>query len=158
MKNMDVGKLEMIVVHCSATKPDRDIDAVEIKRWHTGPHRNFSDIGYHYVIKRNGTIQRGRPLMYQGAHAKGHNNSIGICLVGGASSAGKSEFNFTKHQMTALETLCLRLVNKIYMKPLKVVGHRDLTKYKACPCFDVESYFDNSVISPKLMEANTIQS
>ncbi len=73
-----------VVVHWSATYLNQDIGADEIHEWHT--QRGFSGIGYHYVIRKDGRIQRGRPIDRTGAHAKdnGHNNfSIGLCLVGG---------------------------------------------------------------------------
>lgn len=73
-----------VVVHWSATYLNQDIGAEEIHEWHT--QRGFSGIGYHYIIRKDGRIQRGRPIDRTGAHAKdnGHNNfSIGLCLVGG---------------------------------------------------------------------------
>jgi len=73
-----------VVVHWSATYLNQDIGSEEIHDWHT--QRGFSGIGYHYVIRKDGRIQRGRPIDRTGAHAKdnGHNNfSIGLCMVGG---------------------------------------------------------------------------
>ena len=77
-----------IVIHCAATKPSMDIGAAEIRKWHTDPPRNWDDIGYHYVVRRSGTIEKpmlevGRYLEIPGAHVANHNHeSIGICLVG----------------------------------------------------------------------------
>ena len=82
-----------IAVHCAATTPDMDIGAATIDRWHK--ERGFSSIGYHYVIRRDGTLETGRPLNTPGAHVQGHNaHSIGICLAGGVDQAGKPEKQF----------------------------------------------------------------
>lgn len=73
--------INKIIVHCSASPNDRDIGAKEIKQWHI--ERGWSDIGYHYVIRRDGTVEPGRDVKRAGAHCEGENKaSIGICLVG----------------------------------------------------------------------------
>jgi len=127
-----------IVVHCSATRPDMDIGVEEIRQWHVY-ERNWSDIGYHVVIRRNGSVEEGRPVENIGAHARGHNNeSIGICLVGGVDSNNRPDANFTLSQYMALA----RIVTDLKIKHPdidKVSGHRDYSNMKACPCFDVEA-------------------
>ena len=88
-------KTEMIVIHCAATKPSMDIGASEIKKWHVDDN-GWDDIGYHYIIKRGGLVEVGRPEAFQGSHAPAANSkSIGICLVGGMSEDGDAENNFT---------------------------------------------------------------
>ena len=76
-----------------------DIDAETIRDWHVNGN-GWSDIGYHYVIKRNGLVEAGRPVSISGAHAKGHNaDSIGICLVGGMlEDMSKADANFSLAQ------------------------------------------------------------
>lgn len=75
-------ELKKIIVHCSASPNERDIGAKEIREWHV-KERGWSDIGYHYVIRRNGTVEKGRDVKRAGAHCEGENKaSIGICLVG----------------------------------------------------------------------------
>ena len=66
------------ILHCSATPAGRPHNAAEIRRWHVDGN-GWSDIGYHYVILIDGTVEAGRPLWRKGAHTKGHNNDIGIC-------------------------------------------------------------------------------
>ena len=67
-----------IVVHHSAS---HDVSANEIDRWHKS--RGWRGIGYHFVIRKNGNIETGRPIDQQGAHARGRNEShIGVCLAG----------------------------------------------------------------------------
>lgn len=93
--------LHEIIVHCSATQPNWAHDksaewkVQEIRRWHMSTPRNWSDIGYHYIIDRDGTIAKGRPLERIGAHVQGHNTgTIGICLIGGHGSTATDDQNF----------------------------------------------------------------
>ena len=74
--------IKRVILHCSATPDEEsDIGAEDIELWHKA--RRFSGIGYHFVIKRDGTLEHGRPLEKIGAHTKGHNlDSIGVCYVG----------------------------------------------------------------------------
>lgn len=136
-------KINLIVIHSSATPSDRDIGVEVIRKWHTDskPHgRGWSDIGYHYVIRRNGRIEAGRPVEIAGAHAKGHNrNSIGICMVGGADNNLHAEDNFTTVQEHSMEILINFLTNIYEIDVYSVVGHRDLNDKTECPSFDVKS-------------------
>lgn len=130
--------IDTVVVHCSATSPRRDIGAAEINSWHV--QRGWSGIGYHYVIRRNGEVEVGRPETTMGAHVRGNNeNSLGICLIGGVDNFGRPEFNYTLAQMHALRELKQEL-DEAHNDPIWL-GHRDLDSTKACPCFDVPAYF-----------------
>jgi|TARA_R110001606_G_scaffold398504_1_gene577724 N-acetyl-anhydromuramyl-L-alanine amidase AmpD len=148
VNNLPIKKL---VVHCSATRPDHFVDRDIINEWHK--KRGFNQIGYHFVILRDGTIQNGRPPVVMGAHAKGHNKgSLGICLVGGLNQeTGRAENNYTPAQMDTLEKL-LDSLEKTH-SPEVILGHRDLSPdlnkdgvitsnewTKACPCFDVGTW------------------
>ena len=133
-----------IVVHSSATPTRMDIGADEIRRWHKD--RGWRDIGYHFVITRDASIQHGRDRDDIGAHALGRNHeSIGICLVGGVADDGKTpEFNFTRGQLGCLEDLLTDLT-AVYYESV-VAGHRDVMvdpKYTQCPSFDVAAWWDN---------------
>jgi hypothetical protein len=135
-----------LVVHVTATPPNRDIGAKEVDAMHKA--RGWSGIGYHYVIRRNGVVEKGRPEEQVGAHVKGFNsNSVGVAMVGGVDSRGRPENNMTAAQFTSLENL-LRLLAGKY-PGAGVCGHRDLSPdgdgdgviepheyVKACPCFD----------------------
>ena len=82
-------KINEIIVHCSATPEGKDYSVDTIRQWHL--QRGFSDIGYHYVIYRDGSIHTGRYESIIGAHCAGHNaNSIGVCYIGGCASDGKT--------------------------------------------------------------------
>lgn len=134
-------EINMIIIHCAATKPTMDIGAAEIERWHRA--RGFFGIGYHYVIRRNGQIEKGRPIEQAGAHAINYNaHSIGICMVGGIDDKGKPENNFTDAQWTTLKTLTKELVDKY--KILKIIGHNEVAN-KACPCFSVPKWLKNDM-------------
>lgn len=135
-------KTEFIVVHCAATSPKMDIGIKEIEKWHKA--RGFDSVGYHVVIRRDGTRELGRGIDEIGAHVKGYNyNSIGVCLVGGIDENGKSESNFTPEQFEALWNV-LGVLTKDYPFA-EVVGHRDLNAGKDCPCFDVKGWFNGKL-------------
>lgn len=134
-------KIDTIIIHCAATKPSMDIGAAEITRWHRA--RGFFTIGYHYVIRRNGDIENGRPLEQAGAHAQGHNEtSIGICMVGGIDDKGKAQNNFTDAQWKTLKSLVISLVQE--HGSLKIIGHNEVAN-KACPSFSVPKWLKNDM-------------
>jgi len=131
-------RIDMLIVHCSATPPDMDIGVEEIRAWHKA--RGWSDIGYHFVIRRDGVTETGRPAQVVGAHARGHNKrSIGICLVGGIDDNWKPRDNFTYLQKLTLQYLLRWLV--VTYRPSEIVGHGSIPGvHKACPCFDLEKF------------------
>lgn len=124
------------VVHCAATRPSLDVGAAEIRDWHVRGN-GWSDIGYHWVIRRNGLIEPGRDEGTAGAHVAGHNaRTIGICLVGGLNQAGSPAPEYSAGQLTALTGL-LKRIELIY-PGVQILGHRDFPGVaKACPSFDV---------------------
>lgn len=127
-----------IIVHCSATPEGRDFTVAQIRQWHL--QRGFRDIGYHYVIYRDGTIHTGRPVAQAGAHCTGHNaHSIGVCYIGGVAKDMKSPKDTrTEAQKKSLLQL-LRLLKKKYPQA-KIYGHRDFAA-KACPSFDARKEY-----------------
>lgn len=128
-----------IVVHCSATLNRADYDWKTIDRMHR--EKGWIMCGYHFVIKKDGTIQNGRDVDTVGAHVSGHNNdSVGICLIGGIDKNGKSVDNFTEEQKASLREL-IDYLRYEYPKA-NVLGHRDFPSVaKDCPCFDVKSWY-----------------
>ena len=128
--------IDLIVIHCSATRITRSYTVDDCRRDHRA--RGFADIGYHYYITRDGVVHVGRPLYTEGAHATGFNRrSIGICYEGGLDIRGRPADTRTPAQMTTLKQLLDRL--KSDYPTAKVVGHRDLPGVqKDCPCFVVE--------------------
>ena len=130
--------INKVIVHCSDTYPDMDIGAEDIRLWHV-EERGWDDIGYHYVIRRCGRVEKGREESVSGAHAKGHNeNSIGVCMVGGKAQGPVHPVNFTRSQWRALDALVTRLQNDY--PGIDVIGHSDVSK-KPCPMFDVKEWW-----------------
>lgn len=134
--------IKEIIIHCADTPEGRDDKAADIKRWHTlqPPKGNgWKDIGYHYVIDLDGTIEPGRPIEQAGSHCSGHNaNSIGICYVGGCDKQMKPKDTRTDAQKAALVQLLKYLVAKY--PGAKIYGHRDFAQ-KACPSFDAKTEY-----------------
>ena len=143
--------INQIIIHCSATPKHLDLGASDIRQMHL--KQGWSDVGYHYIIRRNGKVELGRDLDKDGdideetgAHAFGWNaNSIGICLIGGVDSRGHGDANFTKEQMIALAAF---LVAKREEYPgALVIGHRDTGAKKDCPSFDVASWLKTGMLT-----------
>ena len=124
--------ITLIVIHCSAVKPDQTSSAAQIDTWHR--QRGFKlGIGYHYVVRRNGEIEQGRPEWLVGAHCMNHNKySIGVCYEGGLDARGQPADTRTTEQKAALRTLLADL-HRRYPRAV-IVGHHDLNLQKACPC------------------------
>ena len=133
--------ITLIVIHCSAVAPNQRSSAAQIDTWHRQRGWKFG-IGYHYVVRRNGQIESGRPEWMVGAHCQNHNaHSIGICYEGGINIRGQTADTRTAAQKLALRQL-LEDLHRRYPRAL-IVGHHDLNPRKACPCFDaVREYAD----------------
>ena len=133
-------KTEMIVVHCAATKPSMDIGRPEIRKWHVEDN-GWDDVGYHYIIKRDGIVEVGRPEAFQGAHAPAVNSkSIAICLVGGMAEDGGAENNFTLEQFLSLKDL-IKKIKMTNPNIVEVVGHCDVQDNKPnCPGFNLKEW------------------
>lgn len=129
-------RITEIIIHCSATPEGKDFTVEDIRRWHLA--RKFADIGYHYVIYRDGSVHKGRTENIAGAHCLGHNaNSIGICYIGGVAKDGKTPKDTrTPQQKTALRQLVNQL--KFYYPHATVHGHNEYSS-KACPSFNVQT-------------------
>lgn len=124
--------ITLLIVHCSAVRPNQTSSAAQIDQWHK--KRGWKCIGYHYVIRRDGSIERGRPESMVGAHCLNHNqHSIGICYEGGLDANGKAADTRNPEQKTALRALLVEL-KQSYPRAL-IMGHNVFAN-KACPCFD----------------------
>ena len=129
-----------LILHCSATRCDKDYTAEQLLRDHKT--RGFRTVGYHFYIRRDGTITQHRKLLEVGAHCRPWNRcSIGICYEGGLDDEGRPADTLTRAQYDAMWNLLRKL--KITFPQAKIVGHRDLpgTTPKACPCFDAAKNF-----------------
>ena len=127
--------ITLIVVHCSAVRPDQTSSAAQIDSWHRKERDWKLGIGYHYVVRRDGTIEPGRPEEQIGAHCLHHNaHSIGVCYEGGLDIRGQPADTRTAEQKQAMRQLLEELHGR-YPRAL-IVGHHDLDPGKDCPCFD----------------------
>jgi len=139
MKKMK--KPQGIILHCTATPEGRSVTVKSIRNWHKA--RGWDDVGYHFVIGLKGELWAGRSLEFQGAHTKGHNNSVGVAYVGGLTSDGHTP----KDTLTeAQEATFLRLLETLRAKygDLALQGHNEFSS-KACPSFDVVEKFGYEV-------------
>ena len=149
-KRKEIFKMkDAIIIHCSATRAEQDITAADIESWHRA--HGFWTIGYHYVIRLDGTIEPGRDVTLDGAHCMGWNKrAIGICYVGGLDKDGRPADTRTDAQRTALIRL-VKALRLVFPGVKQVLGHRDTSPdlngdgvispneyMKACPCFDVQ--------------------
>ncbi|MBR1541213.1 MAG: N-acetylmuramoyl-L-alanine amidase [Bacteroidaceae bacterium] len=126
--------ITLIIVHCSAVRPDQTSSAAQIDTWHRQQGWKLG-IGYHYVIRRNGIVEKGRPEWMVGSHCLHHNShSLGVCYEGGLDIRGQPADTRTEAQKEALLILLKELKGR-YPRAL-IVGHHDLNPLKDCPCFD----------------------
>ena len=128
---LDPDAIDMLVVHCSDTPDDQPLCARDIQHMHLG--FGWDGIGYHQVIRRDGTCEAGRPEYWRGAHARGANErSLSVCLIGRTS--------FTDAQMHSLGRLLDDWRSRY--PGAQILGHRDAVETeKTCPNFDVGSWW-----------------
>lgn len=144
-------KINHIIIHCSATRADRTLPPEELEVIHR--RRGFNGIGYHYYVRKDGTVLGTRSLEVIGAHTKGYNaHSIGICYEGGLDTEGRPTDTRTPEQRSALHLLAHQLLKQF--PDARLCGHRDLSPdlnkngeiepeewIKQCPCFEVTGEF-----------------
>ena len=137
---MPMRKIELLVIHCTASRPDQHISAEMLDKMHKA--RGWKGTGYHYYITRDGQLYRGRLEDEIGAHARHYNaHSIGICYEGGLDEKGRPADTRTPAQRQALIALLRSL--KIDYPDAEIVGHCELEGvHKACPCFSCQEYRD----------------
>jgi N-acetyl-anhydromuramyl-L-alanine amidase AmpD len=124
-----------IVVHCSATRENQDYSVSQLESDHR--KRGFRKIGYHFYIRKDGTVTQHRYLLEVGAHCRPHNRcSIGVCYEGGLNTEGEPTDTRTFAQRQQLQDLIL-ILKRMFPQAI-VMGHRDMPGARACdcPCFD----------------------
>lgn len=143
--------VNLIVVHCSATREDVDYTPEQLERDHRS--RGFTRAGYHFYVRRDGEILPMRPLAMVGAHARAYNRlSVGVCYEGGLDKEGQPADTRTLEQKESLVVLLDWLLS--HYPNGRICGHRDLSKdlnkdgriscgewIKHCPCFDAEKEY-----------------
>lgn len=129
-----------IILHCSATRCDRDYTVEQLLHDHRA--RGFRTIGYHFYVRRDGSVSQHRRLLEVGAHCRPFNRcSIGVCYEGGLDAEGHPADTLTPEQTDRLERLLLKLLRTFPKAQLR--GHRDMpgSVPKACPCLDCRDVF-----------------
>lgn len=150
-------EIDKIIIHCSATKANQMFSTGEIRRWHMSDN-GWSDIGYHWVIERNGFLGKGRNEEIIGAHCRGQNSgSLGICLVGGLDVKGRPEDNFTEDQYRTLKILLREKCNKYDIHEDEIYPHNYFDKRKSCPCFEVEKFVLDSFFVKQVKKESKVK-
>lgn len=122
-----------IILHTVGVKGDTG--AASIRKYHV-EHNGWKDIGYHFVVRKNGSVELGRPLAQAGAHAQGANDTIGICVSGDGDTEA-----WTPAQWDAVLKLCATHCRAHGWDPARAVGgHREVVRMfggvpttKTCP-------------------------
>ena len=129
-----------IIIHCSATREGQQVSVDTIRDWHLA--KGWNDIGYHFYIDLDGTINKGRDIDKIGAHCKGHNrNSIGICYCGGVEADGKTPKDTrTQEQKDSLLNV-LKTLKAMYPEAV-IYSHSEFAA-KACPSFDATGEYED---------------
>ena len=121
-------KIDMIVIHCSATRADVPLSPRQLEEMHR--QRGFDGCGYHYYVRRDGEICTMRPVDRPGAHAKGYNrHSIGVCYEGGLDEQGRPADTRTELQKRSLRVLVRVLAMDFQTR--RIVGHR-ASSFRMC--------------------------
>lgn len=129
--------VQRITVHHSAMYADSggpsDSGAVvrSIQKNHI-QGKGWGDIGYHYLIDRDGRVWTGRPEAWQGAHAgdpASNRGNVGVCLLGNFVSRGQSP---SSRQLQALELLVADLCRRHRVPPDRILTHREI-RATECP-------------------------
>ncbi len=154
-------RIDEINIHCAATRPTWMSErtgaerVAEIRRWHI-QQDGYSDIGYHYVIDRDGRHYEGRPIARTGAfEPKVNARGIGVCLLGGHGSAANDPFekHYTAEQDAALRALIDELRQR-YPGIKRVSGHNEYSA-KGCPGFSVPRWLDGKPPVRTFAESHT---
>lgn len=132
--------IDKLIVHCTATPQFKDFDVEDVRDWHVKGN-GWSDVGYHWLVKLDGTVQEGRPVERIGSHVRGQNkSSIGIAYVGGMDKDMNEWIDTrTPEQKDAIFNLLMDL--KFQFPDAVVYGHNDFTDKKVCPCFNAKEEY-----------------
>lgn len=136
-----VREITEVIVHCAATPEGKPFTVDDVRRWHR--QQGWTDIGYHYVIGLRGELWMGRDVDIQGSHcaAGGHNRkSIGVCYIGGVARDGKTPKDTRTPEQKATLLKLLTDLRKLY-PGMRIYGHHDFERGKACPSFDAKNEY-----------------
>lgn len=151
-------KLELLVIHCTATPEGREVSSDTIRKWHTAPKpkgRGWKQVGYSEMIHLDGTIETLVPYdddnevdAWEVTNGAAGINSIArhIVYVGGTDNNGKAKDTRTDEQKKALEMYVK--AHTTLQPQWKIAGHYHFAQ-KACPSFNVEQWLKRIGINDK---------
>lgn len=131
-------KINKVIIHCSNTPESMDIGVDKIREWHIKGN-GWKDVGYHYIIRKDGKIELGRGLNEIGSHTKGYNKeSIGVCYIGG--------WEDNDDRTDAQKKTLLELIKKLKknFKDITIHGHNEFSN-KSCPNFNVQEEYEEFI-------------
>lgn len=125
--------LREIVVHATLESNEKDLREMDLKHRRDG----WFGCGYHYLIRKDGKVEMGRPIEQPGAHAEDFNKySVGVCVLNNGE--------FTKRQWASLVATIASIVK--VSPDIKVIGHRDCSKRSTkCPGFNVGAWWNKQL-------------
>lgn len=143
-------KIKKIVVHVTDSDDSLDIGFREINQWHK--ERGWLSpsgisCGYHYIVRRDGRIEHGRPEEEAGAHVAGHNsNTLGVVWV------GRKQIGIKQEKMLMELVRALALKHEVDL--MDVVGHFELNSGKSCPNLDMNRFrAELAFVIPELIDS-----
>lgn len=139
--------IHTLVWHCTASREDRAMSMADVRRFHMTVNKWKAE-GYHLLVRRDGSVELGRPESQVGAHVAGHNvGTLGYAYEGGLDVNGRAKDTRTAAQKATMLRLTVDAISRHRLR--KVTGHRDLSPdlnadgiispnewTKQCPCFD----------------------
>ena len=139
--------VQRVFIHCSASDHAHHDNIATMQQWHLA--RGFKNVGYHFFIQKDGTLEYGRDIEKTPAAQKGHNlNTLAICMHG-----LKAE-NFTEAQFETLKKLATQIEHNY--KNISFHGHCEVSK-KACPVFNYKKVLDLDTYGSLNKNANVLE-
>lgn len=124
-------KITKVIIHCTASDFKHHDNVDTIRKWHVDEN-GWKDIGYHFVITKDGNVHKTRDIQDVGAHAKGHNlDSIGVCLTG--------DKKFSPDQYFSLAWLLHDLMEN-NPEVVEIKPHNHYDNDKTCPNFELRIF------------------
>lgn len=143
--------IDTVFLHCSASDHAHHDNVKTMESWHL--QRGFNGVGYHYFVRKDGTLEIGRSIERSPAAQKGHNKgSIAICCHGLEKS------KFTQAQFKTVRELCNDIQNSYGKKRIRFRGHREVSS-KSCPVYDykfVLNLDDKGFMKPSILAKTEI--
>jgi len=140
-------KIHRVFIHCSASDYPQHDNVATMQKWHLA--RGFSEVGYHFFIRKDGTLEYGRDIEKTPAAQKGHNRyTLAVCLH------GLKEEKFTEAQFKTLRALAEQIAHNY--ENISFHGHCEVSP-KACPVFDYRKVLNLDLYGSLGKNSNPLQ-